>query len=167
MVQQYVDTDLAGGLARKTPVQTSAGVGDAGKIPALNSAGVIDQTMLPAVELTTMLASESLSAGALVNIWSNAGVESARNADGSTTGKIADGYVLAAVTSGQTATVYMGGVDTGATGLTIGANVYLSDVTPGLATATAPSTAGHTLQRVGRATSATSFVFDPATEVTL
>lgn len=54
----------------------------------------------------TIAASESLSAGDFVNIWSDAGTPKVRKADASTSGKEAVGFVLSAVTSGSQATVY-------------------------------------------------------------
>lgn len=136
---------------------TSGGASDAGKLILTNGSGKLDSTVLPTgigADTSAMTASEALTAGALVSVWSNAGTQNARNADGSTTGKEAVGFVLASVAQGSTATVYFAGQITGLTGLTAGP-VFLSDTTPGGITATPPTTAGHICQQVGTAISAT------------
>ena len=122
-------------------------------IVATNSSGQIDISFMP-------------SGINLVNIYNNAGTANCRKADGSTTGKIAHGFVLASVSSGGTATVYLSGLNTSVTGLTPG-QAFLSDSTPGASTATAPTTAGHTVQKVGIAVSATALQFDPGEPITL
>jgi hypothetical protein len=138
-------------------------------IVATNSSGQIDISFMPSgigPDTASVLASEALSAGNLVNIYNNAGTANCRKADGSTTGKIAHGFVLASVSSGGTATVYLSGLNTSVTGLTPG-QAFLSDSTPGASTATAPTTAGHTVQKVGIAVSATALQFDPGEPITL
>jgi hypothetical protein len=149
--------------------QTSAGAGDAGKIVALNSAGSVDVTMLPTgvgPDTVSVTASEALSAGNLVNIYNNAGTANCRKADASTSGKEAWGYVLAAVSSSATATIYLSGLNTAVTGLTPGKQ-FLSDTTPGAATTTAASGTGHVSQVVGVASAAASLQFDPQTAIVL
>lgn len=173
---------------------TSAGAGDTGKIPALNASGILDDSIINAsatssankivkmdgtgriasgilpigigADTVDIVASEALAAGDLVNIYNNASVANCRKADGSTTAKEAHGFVLAAVISTGTATVYFEGTNTQATGLTPGRQ-YLSATTAGKSSITAPSTAGQTVQIVGFATSATAFNFQSGTNVTL
>ena len=134
------------------------GAGSANMLVGTNAAGTIDPTFLPAGiggDVTTLPATEAIAAGALINIWSNAGVASVRNADSATAsaGKPADGFVNAAVAQGANATVYASGQDTGLTGLTPGSLYYLGP--SGAVTATPPSARGTTVQQVGRAYSAT------------
>lgn len=100
-------------------------------------------------------ASENIAAGDFVNIWNDGGAAKVRKADASAAGKEAHGFVLAAVTSGNPATVYFEGTNDQVTGQTAGP-VYLSATVPGAATSTPPSTAGQVVQRIGVATSATS-----------
>lgn len=173
---------------------TSAGGGDAGKVPALNASGILDDsitnatvasaagklvkldgsgkldpTVLPTglgPDTASIVASEALSAGDLVNVWNNAGTANVRKADASTSGKEAHGFVLAAVSSGASATVYFEGTDTQMTGLTPGVQ-YLSATTPGKPSNTAPSTAGQSVQRVGFAYSATAMNFDADSPIVL
>lgn len=159
---------VAGKFTEYVAVITSGGASSSGQIVALNAAGAVDITMMPsgvAADVVTLTASEAIAAGAFVNIWNNAGTPGVRNADGSTTGKQADGFVLAAIASAASGTVYLSGVNTGVTGQTAGL-VYLSDTTAGSSTATAPTTAGHTLQQLGIAISATSIQFDPQAPIT-
>jgi hypothetical protein len=122
-----------------------------------------------ATPLGTYTASENLSAGDLVSFWNDTGTVKVRQSDADDgQGGEAHGYVLAAVTSGNNATVYTqwGTVVTDQSGLTLGAPVYLS-ATAGQATSTAPSTTGQVLQRVGIALSATTYLFTPYQEVEL
>lgn len=150
----------AGTLTEVAANQTSAGAADAGKIPALDDNGRLDNSMMPVgigADTASIEASEALSAGDLVNIWNSTGAK-ARKADAATAGKEAHGFVLAAVSSGATATVYFEGTNTQVTGLTPGVQ-FLSAATPGAATATAPSGAGNVVQRVGFASAATALNF--------
>lgn len=150
-------------------VNASAGSGSASKVVMLDAAGKIDSTMMPVgvvADVALIVTSEALVAGNLVNVWDNAGVFKVRKADGSTSGKEAHGFVLAAFASGATATVYFEGSNTQVTGLSPG-NQYLSAATPGLSTSVAPSASGNTVQRVGFATSATSMNFQSGTPITL
>lgn len=166
---------------------TSAGAADAGKLAALNASGVLDDTILNATvssapnklakldgsgkldptvmptgigaDTAAITASEALAAGDLVNIYNNAGTANVRKADASTTGKEAHGFVLAAVSSGATATVYFEGTNTQLTGMTPGVQ-FLSATTPGRTAAVAPTGTGRIVQRVGFAVSATNMNFD-------
>jgi hypothetical protein len=158
----------AGTITEKVSNQASAGAGDAGKIVALDSTGRIDNTMMPVgigADTQVITASEALAAGDLVNVWNSTGAK-VRKADASVAGKEAHGFVLAAVTSGNPATVYFEGTDTQVTGLTPGVQ-YLSAATPGLATVTAPSGTGQVVQRVGFATAATALNFQSMPPVVL
>lgn len=165
---------------------TSAGAGDSGKIPALNASGILDDTIINATvssaankvvkldgsgkldstvmpvgvgaDTAAIVASEALAAGDLVNVYNNGGTANVRKADAATTGKEAHGFVLSAVAASGTATVYFEGSDTQLTGMTPGVQ-YLSATTAGRTQATAPTAAGHTVQRVGFAYSATALNF--------
>jgi hypothetical protein len=103
-------------------------------------------------------AAEALEAGELVNIFNDAGTIKARLADAGSE-RQADGFVLAAVAINDPATIYSTGLNDELAGLTGGAEHYLSAVTPGAATATAPTASGHLVQRVGKAISATELDF--------
>lgn len=155
--------DTTGVATSTASTQTSTGVGSAGKILALNSAGNVDITALPpgvGPGVYTIISSENLAAGDLVNIYSNAGVATARKADASAANasKQADGFVVTAVTSPANATVYpLGEDDTAVTGLTVGRQ-WLSGTTPGKSVASPPSTSGYLVQQVGMATAATNLV---------
>lgn len=152
----------AGTLTEVAATQTSAGAADAGKIGALDAAGRWALEMMPsgvAPDVATITASEALAAGDLVNVWDNAGAFNVRKADASTSGKEANGFVLAAVSSSAPAIVYFAGPNTQVTGLTPGVR-FLSATTPGGTVSAAPSGTGKVVQRVGIATSATSLNFE-------
>lgn len=159
----------AGTLTEKQSPQTSAGAGDAGKLPALDTSGRLDSSFMPTgigADTASLVASEALSANDLVNVWNSSGTPKIRKADASTSGKEAHGFVLSAVSSGASGTVYFEGTNSGLTGLTAGV-LFLSAATPGAATATAPSGSGNIVQRVGVATAATAFNFDMGTPIVL
>ena len=147
---------------------SSAGAGDAGKVVALDGTGKIDSTMMPVgigADTQSIAATEDLAAGDLVNIYNSSGAK-CRKADASTAGKEAHGFVLAAVSNGNNATIYFEGTNTQVTGLTPGV-AFLSATTPGLATATAPSATGNVVQRVGFVTSATTLNFQSQVPIVL
>lgn len=161
---------ISGVLTQVEAIVTSAGAGDSGKMPALDTAGKLDVSFMPngiAADTKILASSENLAAGDLVNVWDDSGTAKARKADASGgVAKRAHGFVLSAVTSPANATVYMEGTITGLSGLTRGAQYYLSG-TAGAATATAPSTATHIVQEVGVAISATEISFEPQQPVVL
>lgn len=108
---------------------------------------------------TVLMASENITAPALVNVWSNGGVFQVRNANGGTTGKEAHGFVLSSVGGGFNVTIYFVGVVRGLSTLTPGF-AFLS-TTPGGVTSTSPTAPGDTSQIVGVAISATAINFSP------
>lgn len=166
MSDKYIYNN-AGALTEKAAITTSAGAGDSGKIPGLDAAGRLDASFMPVgitADTATITASEALSAGDLVNVWNSTGAK-ARKADATTAGKEAHGFVLSAVSNGAAATVYFEGTDTGVTSLTPG--VQFLSTTPGTATATAPSSAGNVVQRVGFATAAAALNFQSGTPIVL
>ncbi len=192
-IAQKVITNNAGQLQEVASISTSAGAADAGKIIATNASGQIDGSFLNATvssspnklvmtggdgkidvsvlptgvgaDTAVINASEALAAGDLVNIWNNSGTANVRKADASTAGKEAHGFVLAAVASGQPATVYFEGTNTQMTGLTPGRQ-YLS-TTPGKTSATAPTGSGQVVQVVGFAVSATAMNFQSRAPIVL
>lgn len=168
MADKYIYNN-SGQLTEKAAITTSAGAGDSGKIPALDGSGRLDTSMLPvglSVETTSLPTSENLAAGDFVNIYDNAGTVTARKADASAgNAKKADGFVLAAVTSPASATIYYGNLNTALTSLTKGSIYYLS--TGGGVTTTAPSTATHIVQRLGKAISTTSLLVEIQDTITL
>jgi len=148
-------------------VTTSSGAGDTGKVVALDGSGKIDNTMMPTgvgADTATITASEALSAGDLVNIHNSTGAK-VRKADATTAGKEAHGFVLSSVSNGASATVYFEGSNTSVTSLTPG--VYYLSTTAGGVTATAPSSSGNVVQRVGFATSSTALNFQSQTPIVL
>lgn len=157
----------AGTLTEKAAVQTSAGAGNAGNIPALDSTGRLDSSMLPVgigADTKLIAASENLAAGDFVNVHNSTGAK-VRKADATTSGKEAHGFVLAAVTSGNNATVYFEGTNNQVSGLTPGV-VFLA-TTAGTSSGTAPSAAGNVVQRLGVAVSATEVNFEGSQPIVL
>lgn len=148
-------------------VASSAGAGDAGKTVKLDGSGRIDSTMMPVgigADTASIQASENLAAGDFVNIHNSGGAR-VRKADATTAGKEAHGFVLGAVSSGATATVYFEGTNTGVSGMTPG-TVFLH-TTAGGATGTAPSGSGNVVQKLGVAVSATAINFERGEPIVL
>ena len=148
-------------------VQTSAGAGIAGDLVSLDDSGRIDNSMMPVgigADTSTISASETLAAGDWVNVWNNSGAK-VRKADATTAGKEAHGFVLAAVTSGNPATVYFEGTNTQVSGQTPGP-VFLQ-TTAGVGGPTVPSASGNVVQQIGVAVSATAVNFERGAPVTL
>ena len=148
-------------------VQASAGAGNAGDLVSLDDSGRIDNSMMPVgigADTSTISASETLAAGDWVNVWNNSGAK-VRKADATTAGKEAHGFVLAAVTSGNPATVYFEGTNTQVSGQTPGP-VFLQ-TTAGVGGPTVPSASGNVVQQIGVAVSATAVNFERATPVVL
>ena len=148
-------------------VQTSAGAGNAGDLVSLDDSGRIDNSMMPVgigADTSTISASETLAAGDWVNVWNSSGAK-VRKADATTAGKEAHGFVLAAVTSGNPATVYFEGTNTQVSGQTPGP-VFLQ-TTAGVGGPTVPSASGNVVQQIGVAVSATAVNFERSVPVTL
>lgn len=160
---------LIGGVITEVfGVQTSAGAGNAGDIVALDDTGRINNSMMPVgigADTAVIDASEGLAAGDWVNVWNDGGAAKVRKADATTAGKDTHGFVLAAFTSGNPATVYFEGTNTQVAGQTPGP-VYLQ-TTAGTGGATAPSASGNLVQQVGVALSATSVNFERGAPVVL
>jgi len=155
MADKYVKTGTGSADLEEVEGQTtSSGAADGGKIVALGTNGKLDSTLLPSgigEDTLTLTASEALSAGDFVNVHDDSGTASMRKADATTTGKAADGFVLASVSSAATGTFYpLGGFNDELSGLTVG-TVYYLGTTAGGTTATRPSTSGNVVQRLGRA----------------
>lgn len=168
MAQKFL-TMISGNFKEVEATTTSAGAGDAGKVPALDSAGKLDTSVMPVgigADTKTIVASENLAAGDLVNVWNDTGTIKVRKADATSPSKRAHGFVLSSVSSAANATVYFEGTITGLSSLTLGGTYFLG-TTAGAATATATTTAGHIVQQVGVAISATELSFEPQQPVEL
>lgn len=109
------------------------------------------------VDTLTVEASENLDAGDFVNIFDDLGIGKCRKADNSND-RAAVGFVLAAVTSGNNATVYFEGTNTALAGMAPGARQYLG--TAGDRTETPVSGSGTIHQFLGVARSATELPFE-------
>lgn len=166
MAEKFLEVLPSGLVVENEALVVSAGAADAGKIPALNAAGQFDATLIPSgvgsEDSLSIVASEAITAPALVNVFDDSGTMKIRYADASATqaSRRAVGFVRASVALGASATMYFEGRLTGLTGLTPGAPVFLSGTTPGGAVSVAPTTSGHAVQPVGTALSATTLDFE-------
>ena len=163
MADKYLALDANNRRTEREATTTSAGAGNAGDIVALGADGKLHESVLPlgiGADVQVAPASENLAEGDMVNLWDDAGTLKVRKADASaaSASKAADGFVKENVTAPADATVYFEGTNSGLSGLTPGAVYALSHTVPGgvVPLASATTTAGHCLQVVGKATSATS-----------
>lgn len=185
--------NIAGRIKMVAAIATSDGAGAAEKIPSTNASGVLDPSLLNAAttgvskvvmtlgtglldpsimptgigaDTSSIVASEILAAGDLVNIWNNATVANVRKADATVEGKEVHGFVLSGFAAAATALVYHEGKITGLTGMTPGARQYMA-TTPGARTDLAPSAVGNVVQMVGIALNATTLGFEVEDPVTV
>lgn len=157
----YNRISTSGKVEEVAASETSTGVAEAGNLIRLDSTGRLDPSLLPTGfgdDVKNIVASEDLSAGDFVNIFDNAGVANAQLAD-RTNGRQADGFVLEAVTTGSSATVFFEGVNTALTGLTIGIPYFLG--TAGDVEAAPTTVSGEILQCLGQSCGATELTFEP------
>lgn len=161
---------LVGGVpTEKELTVVSAGAADAGEGVALDAAGRLDESVMPTgigADVKVLTASEALSAGDIVNIWDDAGTAKVRKADADVYAKRAMGFVKDNVSSDASATVYLEGQITGLSGMTPGADQFLSE-TAGALTETVPTTSGAIAQIVGQALDATTLNFEPQQAIVL
>lgn len=109
----------------------------------------------------TIQASEAISAGNIVNLYTSGGAARIRKANATDISKPANAFAPAAISSGASGAIYfVGQIITGLTSLTPG-TVYYLDTTGGALTATPPSSVGNGVQQVGIALSATTLLFNP------
>lgn len=161
---KYIDLNTSGQKIQVVPIAVSAGAADANKMVQTDAGGKLDSSLMPSglgADSRSVVASEALNAGDLVNLFDNGGTINMRKADASQANAAyaADGYVLAAVAAGAAGTCYFDDTISGLSGLTVGATYFLS-ATPGGVTATPPNTPGQCVQPVGKAVSATELVFE-------
>jgi len=138
-------------------------VNNAGSLEVTQNGDLIDP-LVTGLGLTAV-ATETINAGALVNLWLSGGVIKVRNADNTAEGKEAFGFVTSSYVSTDTVSIYQMGTIGGLSSLTIGSRYYLG--TSGGITLTAPTTTGTVVQWVGIAVSSTELLFQlSATPIT-
>ena len=167
MPDKYLRHNNAGGF---TEVESTAtgGAGKANQIPALDLSGRLDPTMMPTgvgAETSSIVAFGDVAAGDFVNVFNDSGNARVRKADASSATAPAHGFVLEAALSGETATVYWGGLNNAVTGVTVGPH-YLH-TTPGASNHVAPSGSGQIVQKIGVAVANNVIYFEPQTPILL
>ena len=115
------------------------------------------EQIVAGVPYVDILFSETCAAGDWINVYSNSGTANARKANATDDTKPTDGYVLAAVTSGNTGRVYFGGLNNARSGMAVG-EIFLS-TTGGASSSSAAASTGNIYQRIGYAVSATTAIF--------
>jgi hypothetical protein len=117
----------------------------------------------------TVIASENLIAGNFINIWNDSGILKARKANASNYETKADGFVLLNVANGGTATVHLSDLNDKLSGLTEGAEYYLSDVNAGDVSLNPPTIniTDKIVQILGKAISTTKMIIEIQYPITL
>lgn len=153
--------NVNGEMVSEESITVSTGASSAGKIPALDSNGKWDNSFMPSgigADTVTLPAIESLSAGAFVNIYDNAGTISVRNADNTDNTKPASGFVKSEYASAASAVVYLEGDNDALTGLAVGTKYFLD--TAGGYTATVPTAKNSIIQPLGLTKATTTIRFE-------
>lgn len=168
MANKYID--INGNQVQFTV--TSSGDESAGQGVGLNSSGKLDLSVMPtgvAPASISVLASEAITAGSLINMYNNLGTLNIRNANATDNTKPFQGFILSNVAESASVNVYFpGNVITGLSGLTPGSNYYLSKVAGGIVTDVSGYSGGNVIQYVGIALSATQlFVGNPQFKTTV
>jgi len=101
-------------------------------------------------------ASEAIVAGAMVNLYNNAGVLNARNASAAAAGKPARAFCSIAVASGDVGEFILLGINPLIGGMVPGTVYYLSNTAGAISSA-----AGTVSQKIGFAVNATKLHFNP------
>ncbi|AYQ31382.1 hypothetical protein [Runella sp. SP2] len=108
-----------------------------------------------------VLASASLTAGMLINIWDDGGTPKVRPAIATSADRIAHGFITQNAAPGQTVVPKFWGTNSLMEGLEIGKRYFLSSTTPGGISEFGPASgSGLVWQPVGRAISATELLVD-------
>lgn len=111
-----------------------------------------------------VIAGETVALGDLCNIYVDTGVTKIRKAKATDNTKPVHGFcsTIGGIAAGTSGTITLVGTLVYATSLTPGARYFLSEITAGQYTTTAPSTAGNIVQAVGVAISATELFINPS-----
>lgn len=108
-------------------------------------------TLLGILNGSAVQASEAITAGQFVNVYSSGGSTRVRKASALDPALFANGYALANIASGATGLVIFGGLNLATTVGAPASEVWLSDTTPGGWTTTPPSASGSIIQPLGAA----------------
>jgi len=163
--------DVVNGLHQQIlAIMHSAGVGDANKLARTDDSGRWSLTLMPVgvtPDTQSVVASETLVANDLVQIFDDASTPKVRKADASSVNHFnCVGFVKDNFNLGETALIYFEGRVTGLSGLVAGTRMFLS-TTPGQASATPVSGFEELSQKIGTAVDATTISFERAEGVTL
>ena len=108
--------------------------------------GRIHQSLMP--DILAIEAAENLSGGSFVNLFKDNGVRKIRKASALSSQTEAHGFVLTAANVGDSVDVYFRGSNDQIVGADVG-TIFLSDITAGAFTHTAPAGNDNIVQRLG------------------
>ena len=153
---KFLALDANGNYVEIVAIVTSGGVVNANEIPSTGADGRLDISFMPTgigADTISVPASEALQAGAWVNLFNVGGIANARNANATDATKPVCGFVLAAVSQGSPATVYVRGINNAVPigsilPASIGQKAFL-DISAGGTSITPPSATGNYMQALG------------------
>jgi hypothetical protein len=152
----FLGAGVTAAVSSNTASITIAGGGGGSGFPFAGTALITGSIVLTSGSgFPSLLASETLAAGDLVNIFSG-GVRKASSND---TTKQAHGFVTASYSSTNPVVVFYSGLLTNTSGLTAGARYFLG--TSGAESTTPPVLTGQLSQEIGVAISTTALLFQP------
>lgn len=143
------------------------------EIPVLDATGRLNILQMPTSVgpmTKSAVAYEGIDQGMFVHLCLDGGVLTAKKATASSSNALpAHGFVATSYTTGQTATIYLSGVNSYRTGLEIGTKYYLSSTTAGSVTTAAslPSGANAIIQYLGVGLSTSEIAFNPSDPIVL
>ena len=114
MANKFLAIDQFGDEVELTGISTSAGVADANKMVATGADGRVNVSLMPSgfgSDIEPVVCSEALSAGNWVSIFDNAGVRGCHKASNLDATKPCTGFVKASFGLGDTAQVYLRGIN--------------------------------------------------------
>jgi hypothetical protein len=155
MANKYIAVNKTDGSVEEVEfITSSGGAGDGLKGTATGSDGKFDVSLMPTgigPEVKVLPATEDIAGSSTVNIYNSSGAK-CRKADATAVSpKPAHGFLLTSVTSGNNATVYLGGNLTGLTGLTPGLPVFQSKTAGALTQDVSTFGTGDLFQDLGEA----------------
>lgn len=164
-IERFVKVSTSGADAEQPFLVQSTGAADGGRGVATDPAtGKFHPSVMPdgvGADVGVAFASGAIGANKTINVFDDAGTVKVRLADASSYATRANGFTKQAYADGEAVTYYKEGTLNGLSGLTVGAEYFQSDTTPGAVTSDPVTAVGHILQSIGTAISATEIDFEP------
>ncbi len=159
MAAQTYRTRIAGKDTLVTAPTVSAGAATGNTIVATTASGQFDASVIPTSVSGNVVRNENAASAISASTLVNFGGSGVRPAD-STSGYPANGFALAAISSGASGPINLIGILSGLSGLTEGADYYLGTNGAAILAAALPTASGSLIQHIGVAVSTTEINFE-------